>query len=250
MFAERVEANGGATPQIVAQQANAAGARATAIDVKGQVLGDSEADPAHMENHATRPEFIAALAGNVGVSSRTSKTVGIEFLYIAVPVRGGAVRLAYPLSEIERTDIAIRDQLLLASAIALLVATLIAALLAHLMGRRLRRIVDFAGHVAAGDLTARIADHSYDEIARLAAALDTTARMLESSFAALQLSKQQLETLLNSIPNPVIAISNDRDVQWTNRAARALEPRIREGAPLIESFRNPALLNILQGAIS
>lgn len=250
MFAERVEANGGPTPQLVLQQSKAADARATVIDASGHVLADSEADPGKMENHATRPEFAAALAGKVGTSTRTSKTVGIEFLYVAVPVHGGAVRLAYPLSLIEQSTAAIRNQLLFASAMALLVAILIAALLAHLMGRRLRRIVDFAGRIAAGDLTARISDRSYDEIAQLASALDTTARMLESSFAALQLSKQQLETLLNSIPNPVIAISNDRNVQWTNRAMSMIEPRIREGAPLIESFRNPALLNAFQKAIA
>ena len=250
MFADRVEANGGPSPELVAQQSRAADARATVIESSGRVLADSEAQPDKMENHASRPEFIAAFAGKVGVASRTSKTVGIEFLYVAVPIHGGAVRLAYPLSEIERSTSAIRNQLLLASAIALLIATLIAALLAHLMGRRLRRIVDFAGRIAAGDLTARISDHSYDEISQLASALDSTARMLESSFAALRLSKEQLETLLNSIPNPVIAISSDRNIQWTNRAMREMEPRIREGAPLIETFRNPDLLNAFQAALA
>src|SRR5438552_8476386 len=118
------------------------------------------------------------------------------------------------------------------------------------MGRRLRRIVDFAGRIASGDLSARISDHSYDEISQLAAALDTTARLLEASFRDLQLSKQQLETLLNSIPNPVIAVSDERNVQWTNRAMQVLEPRIKPGAPLVESFRNPELLDAFQSAIS
>lgn len=250
MFANRVEANGGPMAELVAQQSLAAGARATVIDRSGKVLADSEADPSQMENHATRPEFVAALAGRVGTASRTSHTVGIEFLYVAVPVRDGAVRLAYPLSLIDRSTRAIRNQILLASAIALIIATLIAALLAHLMGRRLRHIVDFAGRIAAGDLTARISDHSYDEISQLATALDTTARLLEASFRDLQLSKQQLETLLNSIPNPVIAVSGERLVQWTNGAMRALDPRIKEGAPLIESFRSPAILLAFQNAVA
>ena len=250
MFAERVEANAEPSARLVAQQSKAAGARATAIDATGRVLADSEADPAEMENHATRPEFIAALAGKVGIASRTSRTVGIEFLYVAVPVRGGAVRLAYPLSLIEQSKALIRNRLLLASAVALLLATFLAAVIAHLMGRRLRRIVDFAGRIASGDLTARVSDNSYDEIAQLASALDSTARMLESSFAELRLSKEHLETLLNSIPNPVIAISNNRNVHWTNRAMRLLEPRIREGAPLTETFRNPDLLHAFQTAIA
>jgi len=52
-----------------------------------------------MENHATRPEFAAALAGKTGTNERRSSTIGIPFLYVAVPVSGGAVRMAYPLSE-------------------------------------------------------------------------------------------------------------------------------------------------------
>ena len=54
-----------------------------------------------MENHRSRKEFIAALAGNIGVDERRSHTIGIPFLYIAAPISGGAVRLAYPLSDVE-----------------------------------------------------------------------------------------------------------------------------------------------------
>ena len=57
-----------------------------------------------MENHATRKEFAAALAGSVGIDERNSHTVGIPFIYVAAPISGGAVRLAYPLPEIEITD--------------------------------------------------------------------------------------------------------------------------------------------------
>ena len=58
--------------------------------------------PIQMENHATRPEFVAALRGQAGSSTRISKTVGVELLYVAVPIPGGAVRMAYPLSAIRR----------------------------------------------------------------------------------------------------------------------------------------------------
>src|SRR5206468_3555014 len=70
MFANRVEANGGPTAELVAQASKSANARATVIDSSGVVLSDSEAVPEQMENHATRPEFVAALHGNVGVASR------------------------------------------------------------------------------------------------------------------------------------------------------------------------------------
>ena len=62
--------------------------------------------PTSMENHATRPEFVAALHGQVGSSTRVSKTMGVELLYVAVPIPGGAVRMAYPLTSIREANAA------------------------------------------------------------------------------------------------------------------------------------------------
>src|SRR4051812_22402954 len=64
LFASRVRsASPGEYRQIAAEAAQSAGARATIINAAGKVLADSEADPEQMENHATRPEFAAALSG-------------------------------------------------------------------------------------------------------------------------------------------------------------------------------------------
>jgi len=96
LLANRVEIDQKHSLQdVAAQEAQAAGARATIIDPSGKVLADSEADPNTMENHRTRKEFVAALAGNIGMDERRSHTIGVPFLYVAVPVSGGAVRLAY-----------------------------------------------------------------------------------------------------------------------------------------------------------
>lgn len=250
MFAEQVQTRDRASlAQIVSEQAKAGNVRATVIDSNGRVLADSEANPSEMENHAQRPEFVAALTGQIGTASRTSKTVGVDFLYIAVPISNGAVRMAYPLSEIGQSTASIRSGLLSASALALVIATLIAVLLAHSLSKRLRKIVTFAGQVAKGDLSARISESSTDEIAQVASALDATAKTLEASFAALEINRQQLETLLNSIPNGVIAVSSQLSIQWANRAMKSVDPQIKTGAPLVESFRDPDLLHALSSAI-
>ena len=73
LFAHRVETDKTHTlTDIAAQESRAAGARATIIDASGKVLADSESNPVTMENHATRTEFVAALAGNTGESERRS----------------------------------------------------------------------------------------------------------------------------------------------------------------------------------
>ena len=237
-------------PQIAADAARAADARATIIESDGKVLADTRADPEEMENHATRPEFIAALHGATGSAQRISHTVGIPFLYVAAPVPGGAVRLAYPLSSIVQRLREVRIQLLLASGLAFLVALVLAALISQALSRRLQRIVVFAEQVAAGDLSARIEEGSGDEIALVAAALDRTARQLERSFAALETGRKQLETLLNSMQDAVLAVSAAGKVEWSNGVMKRLAyGHVRVGAPLVETMRDPDFLRAVDEAL-
>ncbi len=251
LFAHRVETDQTRPlQQLVNEEAVAADARATVIDHSGKVLADSAADPATMENHATRPEFISALGGGTGSSTRLSHTVGIQFLYVAVPVRGGAVRLAYPLSTIQQTTATVRHSLLVGSAIGLLFATLLAAFLANRVSRRLGRIVAFAQRITAGDLNARIAEPSTDELASVTAALDDTARKLQSSFAVLQDSRNEMETLLNSMQEAVIAVGREGKVLWANGRMMLLAPSAgKTGSKILESVRDPSFLAALNGAI-
>jgi two-component system, OmpR family, phosphate regulon sensor histidine kinase PhoR len=237
--------------EIVSQEGQAAGARATVIQMDGKVLADSEADASSMENHATRPEFRAALSGQVGTDTRRSHTIGVSFLYVAIPIQGGAVRLAYPLSDVEATTAKVRNTLLAASGLAFLVAAIIAAIAAHFTARRMQGIVRFAGRIAEGDLKARIAENSGDEIGQMASALDKTARHLEESFAALQDSQRQLETLLNSMQDAVIAVDSRERVQWANRGMeRLVSQHVRLSSPLVETVRDPDLLQAVKDAAS
>lgn len=250
MFAHRVEADRAhALADITAQEGQAAGARATVIDPTGKVLADSEADPNTMENHASRREFVAALGGQLAADERKSQTLGIPFLYVAAPVSGGAVRLAYPLPDIETTDRPLKRALLWGSLAALIFALMVAAAAAHYVGWRLQRIVKFAERVAAGDLTARIASSSTDEIGQVASALDKTARRVEESYARVQTSQRELETLLNSMQDAVIAVDVGGRVQWANRSMDRLLLRApRLNAVLIDSVRDPDFLAAIQQA--
>jgi two-component system phosphate regulon sensor histidine kinase PhoR len=230
--------------QIVQQAAQASGSRVTVIDNTGRVLADSEADPARMENHATRPEFAAALHGQEASSSRLSKTIGAELLYVAVPMRGGAVRIAERLTVLQEVNVQIRRDLFQASAIAAILALFLAFLAAQSIGRRLVRITNFAERIASGDLSARIEESSSDEIAHVATALDKTARKLEEGFRALENSRQTLEALLNSMQEPVISVAPDQRVLWANqRMERLLPGGVRLGSPLVQSVRDPDILD-------
>ncbi len=251
LFALRLESDT-ATPrqQIAAEVARAAQARATIIERSGKVTADSEADPAIMENHAGRPEVAAALRGEVGTAVRLSQTRGLEFLYVAVPVREGAVRLAYPLDAIREARRQVRSTLLTASALALLLAMALAAVAAQSIARRLQHITRFAEQISEGELFARVAEPGSDEVGQVAAALDRTARKLEQSFGELEQRRQQMETLLNSMEEPVVAVSDAGVVQWANGAMQQLTGgRAKEGAALVELVRDPDFLAAVRGAL-
>jgi two-component system, OmpR family, phosphate regulon sensor histidine kinase PhoR len=236
--------------QMAVEESRITETRVTIIARDGLVLADSEADPKTMENHAGRPEIAAALAGKIGSSTRLSHTVGIEFLYLAVPSGDKVVRLAYPLATIQQHVAAIRGNLLRATALALLLALVLALVIAEVISYRLRRIVRFAEKVASGDLTARIAETSGDEIAQVAMALDATARKLEENFAAVRESRAELEALLNSMTDGVIAVSPDMKVRWANHAiATIIHQPVRLGAPVIELLRHPDFLATLEAAL-
>ena len=251
LFASRIKS----TPpdsirNVTSEVAALLGARATVITNTGLVLADSEASADAMENHATRPEFVAALQGKLGSDIRTSHTLGVPFLYVATPVPGGAVRMAYPLTVLQQADRQVRNALIKSSAVAVLIAMIFAFFATQSLGRRLSRITEFAERVAAGDLSARIQEDSTDEIAHVATALDKTARKLEDGFRALENSRQTLETLLNSMQEPVIAVSADGRVLWANqRMERLLPSGIRLGDPLVQSARDPEILRAVQHAL-
>jgi two-component system, OmpR family, phosphate regulon sensor histidine kinase PhoR len=250
LFAHRVENDHShSLAEIVAQEGQAAGARATVIDASGKVLADSESDPTNMDNHATRAEFASALAGKTGSSERRSATLGVPFLYVAAPISGGAVRLAYPLSDIQTVQSEVRRRLLWGLAIALLMALVVAAVASVWTARRLERIVDVAARIERGDLRARVDDPSLDEIGRVAVAIDRTAGQVEHSFAAVRSSQRQLETLLNSMQDAVIAVSADGLVQWANQPMDRLVPqRTRLNAPVVETIRDPDFLTTVKAA--
>jgi two-component system phosphate regulon sensor histidine kinase PhoR len=193
------------------QMAAAAGGRVTVIRADGKVLADSEADAAAMENHAGRPEVVEALAHGVGSNSRQSATVGVQFLYVAVRVAQGdsIIRIAVPLSEIDREVGLIRGKILASTAVAFLPAILIAAILARHISRRLARVMSHAGELARGNFRARLSQIDSSEFGQLSRTLNETAENLQQTVSQLQWEHAELEKLERVRKDFVINVSHE-----------------------------------------
>jgi signal transduction histidine kinase len=74
---------------------------------------------------------------------------------------------------------------------------------------------------------------------------------VEQSFAAVRSSQRQLETLLNSMQDAVIAVSADGLVQWANQPMDRLVPQgTRLQQPVVETIRDPDFLASVKEAIT
>ncbi len=83
----------------------------------------------------------------------------------------------------------------------------------------------------------------------MATALDATARKLQTSFQELEDSRSELEAVLNSMQEPVIAISRDGRAQWANRRMEMLTPTgVRLGQPVVQTVRDPIFWPSVQEA--
>jgi two-component system phosphate regulon sensor histidine kinase PhoR len=139
--------------------------------------------------------------------------------------------------------------LLVGTAAGFVMAVIMAGIMANSTARRLEHIIQFAQRIAAGNLAARISETSQDEIGQVASILDGTARQLEESFAQLKTGQRQLETLLNSMEDAVIAVGADDRVQWANQTMDRLAPqRTRLNSPVEETVRDPDFLRTVRTA--
>ena len=132
MLANRVNADHAHGIDVIAsQEGQAAGARATVIDTNGNAIADSEIAVSSLKDEGRLPEFAAALRGSPGIEIRSRNSA--QVLFVAVPVSGGAVRLAYPLADVEAAESEVTHRLLIASVIALAVSAILSALLSRIV---------------------------------------------------------------------------------------------------------------------
>jgi two-component system, OmpR family, phosphate regulon sensor histidine kinase PhoR len=185
------------------------GARLTFVDTQGRVVSESERSPAAMENHSKRPEFAAALRGATGSDMRTSNTIGVTFMYVAVPAPNGALRIAVAVSNIHSKVNDIRAQLLTAVTIAFLPAMILAAFLARYVSSKLASIIDYAGKLARGDFHARLQRGGRDELGVLTEQLNETGEKLQAMFEQLQREHVELEKLERVRKDFVINVSHE-----------------------------------------
>ena len=231
--------------------------RVTVILPSGKVVGDSEHDPATMDNHADRPEVAKALAGEPGAARRYSFTLGQDLMYAAVPVRedgavAAVVRAAVPVSGIDETLADLRNRI---SLVGLLIAAGIVVagvVLAQQLARPLTDMAAAARRFSQGE-GFRIPPQTTTEAVALADALNEMAARLDEQIRDLVQQRNEREALLAGMVEGVLAVDSRDRIITLNRAAGELfgvDPERATGRTLQEEIRNPALQRLAAEARS
>jgi two-component system phosphate regulon sensor histidine kinase PhoR len=229
--------------------------RITIIALDGTVLGDSEEDPASMENHAARPEIIEALTNGSGESNRFSTTLGVRMMYVAVPVtyQGevlGVARVSLPLTDIESLTRRMTIIIATAMAVAAIFVILAAWIIARITTRPIRRLTVASREIASGGLGQKITVESRDEVSELARAFNEMSLKLKEQVDEISGDRARLAGILDNMADGVIVTDTDSRISLCNKAAEKLfSIKNTVGKPLMAVVRDHEIDELVKSTL-
>ena len=204
-------------------------ARLTIVDTLGRVLGDSEYSSENMEPHLTadRPEIAAAMNGKRGEDVRVSKTMRINYRYLAEPVFHNdkvvaVVRIAFPITNILADRQMLFRGVLISFGLMFIAAILLSVLLRYLWHKPLRHLNDEARHIAEGNLESSVGVDRPLEMAQLSQSLKTMRKTVSRQLSTITRQRESLQTILRNLPDAIFAMNQDAEVIYCNAAAKKL----------------------------
>ena len=223
--------------------------RITVILPDGVVVGDSRETPRFMDNHADREEVAAALRGVPGKSIRLSDTLHKKMMYVAVPVKKEArvqavIRTAVPLTSLDQALSSVRLKIAFGGLVIAVLAALVSLAVARRISRPIEEIKRGAAHFADGDLTHRLPSPDTEEMASLTETLNRMAAQLDERMKTVFQQRNELEAVLSSMLEGVIAVDrNERIISMNPAAGRMFDcdPAKVQGRNIQEVVRNLAI---------
>jgi two-component system phosphate regulon sensor histidine kinase PhoR len=211
--------------EIVRKMGKKIGTRITVIEADGEVAGDSEEDPASMENHAQRPEIAKALRGEIGESVRFSTTVKKDMMYVALPVKEngrivGVIRTSLPLKEVQRLISRINRRIFYGTIVLIAFSVILTLVSSRAFAKPINEIVRSTRGIARGDFTTRISTRRNDELGELANALNWMTEKIQKLFSEVTTEKEGLAAILSSMTEGVVVLNPDGQIVMTNDGFR------------------------------
>jgi len=235
-----------AVDRLCKEIGNSAQIRVTVILPNGRVVGDSNESPTSMDNHADRPEFLKAVSGQTGSALRYSRTLDKRMMYVALPLRSperleAILRVSVPLTEVDEELSSIQERITLGGFLIALFAALVCFYVSRRISRPIEEMRKGAENFARGDLEHRLAVPDIKETSRLAEAMNLMAARLESKIETEINQRNQIEAVLSSMAEGVVALDmNEHILSFNQTAGNMLEklPTAAKNQSLQEIIRD------------
>jgi len=217
----------GALQSIVVRLGEATDSRITLVLPDGTVVADTDEDPSAMENHADRPEIVEAMGGNGGSAVRFSHTLGMNRMYVAVPVKRdgavrGVVRVSLPTTAIDDELRHVRKRIVLAALLMVALASAVSYVVSRRITRPLVEMRRGALRFAKGGLGYRLPVPGSLELASLSETLNRMAEDLDQQISTIRQQRAEQDAVFHSMQEGVIAVDADERLLIVNRAAGEL----------------------------
>jgi two-component system phosphate regulon sensor histidine kinase PhoR len=254
------EINLAKTDSLADQLGNQVPGRITVIDGDGRVVADSYRsgeDLLKMQNHKDRPEVAAALRDSVGQSIRFSSTIKTDMLYLAAPVKiegriVGVARLALPLTQLKERQNTIIYIGLIGLSAAFVFSLLLSFGFSSTVTKPLKRMMLVGKRMSQGDFEQKIKVRTKDEIGELAGILNQMSEDLSHKIAQITQEKSQLDSILSSMVEGVLAVDHAGQVLLVNHALREMFEldEAPQGKPHYEVIRDHDLNGFIREVLS
>ncbi len=200
---------------------------------------------------ADHPEVQEALAGHIGQDVRPDMQTGTEILYVALPASPSSpyvIRLAMPMTgHNEHVETTYR-RLLWIAVLIIAIGLLLAFAVVKRTGDMIRQMASLSEQMIEGDFSARVPVTTYSELGQLGMSFNRLASHLEEQLNQLAERRQELEYILNTMSDGVLAVDNQANLLLLNPAAMELfgiTTQPAERRPLVETIRQPQLVNAM-----
>ena len=196
--------------------------RVTFISPSGTVLGDSDANPAVMENHLARAEVQAALKGGYGEQVRHSSTIGVDMLYTAKKLPDGTVvRLATSLKGLYDHVWSLLPGLLLGILPALVFTPFLAWRMAKGVTKPFGDVAASLETINSGKYGGDIPEPKYRELAPITRQIDELSHKIAGTLAELTAERKRITYLLDNMNEGLVVLDHKQNILLINRSARS-----------------------------
>lgn len=198
--------------------------RITFIDLNGNVVGESDTNYKSMENHSNRKEVKEAIEGKIGEDIRFSKTLNIDFIYIAVPIKSSqvVVRISVPLRQVKDIDKIIWYYTIVGILAGLILSALLALRFSSSIIRPVNELINLSKEISRGNYSKQVGIKSKDEIGQLSETFNEMGTKLEKTVADLIDKNVKVDSIMDSMTNGIIAVDTNYRVILINSIASEL----------------------------